>query len=241
MLRLSADKYDHIDFKPPKSVADAAERGLEYRKKANPSDKGGLTPAEASEQGIGSGVQRATNLKNRTNVSPEVIRQMCAFFSRHEKNKGISAENKATPWKDKGHVAWLLWGGDPGKTWAEKVRDQMDRADEDAKKKTAHGLIDHELVNDLASAYRGKRMRDGIRDMEMAGMPEQVAERFYEALGEHADEVRGELHRIIEASGPCQCGGNCGGSCGGGSCDCGCGSDCPCMKSRVARRYVRAV
>ena len=137
MLRLAADKYDHIDFKPPKSVADAAERGLEYRKKANPSDKGGLTPAEASEQGIGSGVTRATNLKNRTNVSPEVIRQMCAFFSRHEKNKGISAENKATPWKDKGHVAWLLWGGDPGKTWAEKVRDQMDRADEKAESKTA--------------------------------------------------------------------------------------------------------
>lgn len=128
------EKYDHIDFKPPKSVAEAAERGLEYRKKANPSDKGGLTPAEAGEQGIGSGVQRATNLKNRNDVSPDVIRQMCAFFARHEKNKGIKPENKSTPWKQKGHVAWLLWGGDPGKTWAEKVRDQMDRADEKADK-----------------------------------------------------------------------------------------------------------
>jgi len=311
-------KYEHIDFTPPKSVAAEAEKGLEYRKKANPSDKGGLTPAEASKQGIGSGVQRATNLKNRTNVSPEVIRQMCAFFSRHEKNKGISPENKGTPWKDKGHVAWLLWGGDPGKTWAEKVRDQMDRADEKADKTAAvepltieqvnalpvgavigtrDGLtfyrhttpgksgwervrsdhtggfrsleppisgsklfvylvkaltkepfmvvkkasyarqanfIDHELVNDLASAYRGKRMRDGIRDMEMAGMPEQVAERFYDALGEHADEVRGELHRIIEAS--CDCGGDCG-----SGCDCGCGSNYPCMKQRVASKFTRAV
>lgn len=219
-------KYDHIDFKPPKSVADAAEKGLEYRAKANPSDKGGLTPAEASKQGIGSGVQRATNLKNRTNVSPDVIRQMCAFFARHEKNKGIAPENRETPWKDKGYVAWQLWGGDPGKAWAEKVRDQMDRADEKADK-TAHSLIDHELVNDLASAYRGKRMRDGIRDMEMAGMPEQVAERFYDTLGQHADEVRGELHRMVEEHADEGCG-------------CGCGADCPCMKQRVASRFASA-
>ena len=127
------DKYSHIDFKPPKSVADAAEKGLEYRRKASPSNKGGLTPAEASEQGIGSGVQRAINLKNRNNISPEVIRQMVAFFSRHEKNRGVSPENKATPWNDKGNVSWLIWGGDPGRTWANKVRDQMDAADEKEK------------------------------------------------------------------------------------------------------------
>lgn len=134
------DKYSHIDFKPPKSVADAAEKGLEYREKASPSNKGGLTPAEASKQGIGSGVQRAVNLKNRDNISPDVIRQMVAFFSRHEKNKSIAPENKSTPWNDKGHVAWLIWGGDPGKAWAEKVRNQMDAADENAKKKAAADL-----------------------------------------------------------------------------------------------------
>ena len=131
------DKYSHIDFKPPKSVADAAEKGLEYREKASPSNKGGLTPAEASKQGIGSGVQRAVNLKNRDNISPDVIRQMVAFFSRHEKNKSIAPENKSTPWNDKGHVAWLIWGGDPGKAWAEKVRNQMDAADKKAAVKKA--------------------------------------------------------------------------------------------------------
>ena len=36
-------KYDHIDFTPPQSVADAASKGLEYRAKASPSNKGGLT------------------------------------------------------------------------------------------------------------------------------------------------------------------------------------------------------
>lgn len=128
-LQAAEGKYDHINFKPPESVANAAKKGLEYRQKASPSNRGGLTVSEASKQGIGSGVQRATNLKNRTDVSPEVIGKMVGFFSRHEKNKGIAPEHKSTPWNDKGHVAWLLWGGDPGKAWAEKVKGQMETAD----------------------------------------------------------------------------------------------------------------
>ena len=133
-------KYDHIDFKPPKSVADAAERGLELRQKASPSNRGGLTPSQASKEGIGSGVQRAVNLKNRDTVSPDVVRQMAAFFARHEKNKDVPADKKGEPWNAKGYVAWLLWGGDPGRRWAEKVRDQMDAADEADKSKTASDL-----------------------------------------------------------------------------------------------------
>lgn len=122
-------KYSHINFKPPVSVANAATKGLEYRRRASPSNKGGLTPAEANKYGIGSGVQRAINLKNRDLISPEVIRQMVAFFSRHEKNATIEPENRETPWNDKGYVAWLLWGGDPGRSWANKVMGQMNIAD----------------------------------------------------------------------------------------------------------------
>jgi tRNA nucleotidyltransferase/poly(A) polymerase len=126
-------KYEHIDFKPPQGVADAAAKGLELRRKASPSNRGGFTPAQAAEEGIGSGVQRAVNLKNRDTVSPKVIKQMVAFFARHEKNKDVPADKKGEPWNAKGHVAWLLWGGDPGRTWAEKVRDQMEAADEKEK------------------------------------------------------------------------------------------------------------
>jgi hypothetical protein len=120
-----ASKYDHIDFTPPKAVADAAKKGLEYRQKASPSNRGGLTPSEAGKAGIGSGVQRAVNLKNRDKVSPETISKMVAFFARHKKNKAVAPEHRDEPWNDKGHVAWLLWGGDPGKQWAEKVQKQM--------------------------------------------------------------------------------------------------------------------
>ncbi len=131
-------KYEHIDFTPPKGVADAAAKGLELRQKASPSNRGGLTPSEASKQGIGSGVQRAVNLKNRDTVSPKVIKQMRGFLSRSEKSSTISPENKGTPWNDKGYVAWLLWGGDPAKAWVAKVIKQMEAADEKEKQKTAY-------------------------------------------------------------------------------------------------------
>jgi hypothetical protein len=127
-LEKTASKYNHIDFKPPQGVADAAARGLEIRAKASPSNKGGLSTSQAKEEGVGSGVQRAVNLKNRDTLSPATVRRMNSFFSRHEKNKGID-KGKA-PETDKGYQAWLLWGGDAGAAWARKLVKQMDAADD---------------------------------------------------------------------------------------------------------------
>jgi len=92
-------------------VRSAARRGLELRKKYH---KGGLTTQEAGKQGIGSGVARAASLGNGEAVSFETIKRMAAFFSRHEKNKS-GGEN------DAGYIAWQLWGGDAGRTWANRV------------------------------------------------------------------------------------------------------------------------
>lgn len=117
------EKYDHINFTPPAAVANAARRGLELRRKHK---RGGLDAKEAGKQGIGSGVARATSLANRQKISPETIRRMVAFFARHQKNKDSTTESGEP---GAGKIAWLLWGGDPGRRWAEKVRDQMDKAD----------------------------------------------------------------------------------------------------------------
>ncbi len=129
MIKLAAGKYDHIDFKPSASTADAAVRGLELRKKNK--GKGGLNVQQAHKQGIGSGVARAVSLKNRKTLSPSTVRRMKAFFDRHEKNKGASGGKPLS--QDKGYVAWLLWGGDPGRAWANKVCRQMDAADKKSK------------------------------------------------------------------------------------------------------------
>lgn len=124
---LKKGKYDHIDFVPPKSVAEEAEKGLEFRKKAG--GKGGLSNKQAKEEGVGSGVQRAVNLKNRDKMSPSTVKRMKAFFDRHEKNSKIDPEYKGEPWKDKGYVAWLLWGGNAGRSWCNKIVRQMEAAD----------------------------------------------------------------------------------------------------------------
>ena len=124
-------KYEHIDFKPPKAVAQAAVKGLEYRRRAG--GKGGLSVEEAAKEGIGSGVQRAVDLKNRDTLSPDTVKRMKAFFDRHQKNKSVNPEYRGEPWKDRGYVAWLLWGGDPGYSWAKKVVEQMEEADKPKK------------------------------------------------------------------------------------------------------------
>lgn len=109
-------------FVPPESVRSAARRGLDLRKKWG---RGGLSNAEASEQGIGSGVQRATNLANGDAVNLDTIQRMANFFSRHEKNRGIGEkENDGGP--TAGYIAWQLWGGDAGKTWANRILREQD-------------------------------------------------------------------------------------------------------------------
>ena len=124
-----AKKYKDEWFIPPQGVRNRAEKGLKDRKRYG---RGGLSNKQASEQGIGSGVQRAVNLKNGNKVSPQTIKRMKSFFARHEKNKN-STKPDGTP--GAGKIAWDLWGGDAGKRWAESVDKKMKRADEKAKGK----------------------------------------------------------------------------------------------------------
>ena len=41
-----------------------------------------------------------------------------ASFNRHRKNAEVDPKFKDTPWKDRGYVAWLTWGGTSGVNWA---------------------------------------------------------------------------------------------------------------------------
>jgi len=155
-------------YRPPASVARAAARGLELRKKAG--GKGGLDTRQASAAGVGSGVQRATNLKNRTQLSAETVRRMHRFFQRHRKNKTIAKGKK--PHEDKGHVAWLLWGGDPGAAWAARMVRQMDES--------RH----HHCRNNLAEApQRPLRRKKTTKKKKPPPPPKPVSGNFYKPPG----------------------------------------------------------
>lgn len=114
-------------FEPPKDVRDAAKKGLEWRQKASKTNKGGMTNKQASEEKIGSGVQRAVNLSNGDKISLETIKRMKAFFDRHESNKDV--EEGKEPWEDRGRIAWELWGGDPGRRWANEIVSKYEKED----------------------------------------------------------------------------------------------------------------
>ena len=62
---------------------------------------------------------RANQLCKGENISEETIARM-ASFARHEQNSEVSEEFKSTPWKDRGYVAWLGWGGKSGIEWAKR-------------------------------------------------------------------------------------------------------------------------
>jgi len=113
-------KYDHIDFTPPAGVRDEAQKGLDWRK-------------EHGRGGTAVGVARARDLSNGVAVSPETIRRMKAYFDRHEvdkKGEGYSPGEDGFP--SAGRIAWAIWGGDPGYSWAKKVVKQMNAADENS-------------------------------------------------------------------------------------------------------------
>ena len=110
--------YESLDFEPPAGVREEAARGLAWRR-------------EYGRGGTDVGIARARDLSNGTQISPDTARRMKAYFDRHEIDKqgeGWSPEQDGFP--SNGRIAWALWGGDPGRTWAEKLVRQMNAEDE---------------------------------------------------------------------------------------------------------------
>ena len=111
--------YESIDFKPPAGVAEEAQRGLDWRR-------------EYGRGGTEIGIARARDLAGRRNVSPETARRMKAYFDRHEVDKegeGWSPSQDGYP--SNGRIAWALWGGDAGRSWANQLVRRMNAEDED--------------------------------------------------------------------------------------------------------------
>jgi phage I-like protein len=122
---LAPKKYSHIDFKPPQGAITAAKRALKRRAEKPPSQRG-MTAV---------GIARARDLANGKTLSPETVKRMLAYFTRHEVDK------KGSTWDEygKGRQAWDGWGGDAGFAFARKVVKQMKSVDEKNQKLRAYG------------------------------------------------------------------------------------------------------
>jgi hypothetical protein len=67
------------------------------------------------------GWTRANQLANREALSLDTVKRINSFLARHEENAVISDEYKNEPWKDKGYVAYNLWGGKAMVSWAKRI------------------------------------------------------------------------------------------------------------------------
>lgn len=95
-------------------MAEEAARGLAWREEFN---RGGTEV----------GVARARDISNRRNLSPDTVQRMVSYFARHEVDKegeGFSPGEEGYP--SAGRIAWALWGGDPGQSWANAKQRQIE-------------------------------------------------------------------------------------------------------------------
>ena len=125
-----------IDLKPTDSMANEARKGLEWRR-------------EFGRGGTMVGVARARQLANRQNLSPSTVKRMFSFFSRHEVDKraqGFRPGEKGYP--SNGRIAWALWGGDPGFSWARRKVNQIKKdIEEDLEEKQITAAVKEGLKN----------------------------------------------------------------------------------------------
>jgi HK97 family phage portal protein len=110
----AAKALSDSDRTPPKGAREEARRGLEWRR-------------EHGRGGTEVGVARARDISNGATLSEDTIRRMKAYFDRHESDRqgeGWSPGEDGYP--SAGRIAWALWGGDPGRTWASALVDRME-------------------------------------------------------------------------------------------------------------------
>ena len=95
--------------RPNKAMRDEARRGLDWR-------------AEYGRGGTEVGVARARDIVNNRNLSIDTVKRIASYLARHEVDKegeGFSPSEDGYP--SAGRIAWALWGGDPARSWANRI------------------------------------------------------------------------------------------------------------------------
>jgi len=106
---VSAKAAASDSFKPTNGMIEEAKRGLEWR-------------SEHGRGGTMVGIARARDIVNGKQLPYRTVKRVKAFFDRHQSDsnaEGYRPGEKGFP--SNGRIAWALWGGDAGYTWAKDI------------------------------------------------------------------------------------------------------------------------
>lgn len=168
-------------FVPTLAMVKNAERALEVRE-TKPASQRGMTAV---------GLARARDISNRRELSYETVKRMKAYFDRHE----IDKEGSTWDEQGKGWQAWNGWGGDAGRTWAEKIVTSEESKTESESKQQSMDLAGMEVVQWL-SRPEAKPAEDGLADASVrnafAGYNDAVSKYRNNLYTRLEDELKSE-------------------------------------------------
>lgn len=99
-------------YAPTDGMVAEARRGLEWRQ-------------AFGRGGTAVGVARARDIANRRTLSRTTVARMASYFARHAIDKRAQGFRPGEPgYPSAGRIAWALWGGDAGQTFARAIISQ---------------------------------------------------------------------------------------------------------------------
>jgi HK97 family phage major capsid protein/HK97 family phage prohead protease len=153
-----------MPYKPTDGMKSEAERGLAWRR-------------EFGRGGTEVGIARARDITNDKSLSEDTVKRMYSFFSRHEVDKqaeGFRPGEDGYP--SNGRIAWALWGGDAGYSWAKKITESLD-GERSMQDDTKSGMLPPEsedvIMSDEVRAEPEEQVAEAI---EVAAEPEVAEE-----------------------------------------------------------------
>lgn len=147
-----------MPYEPTAEMKDEAQRGLDWR-------------SEFGRGGTEVGIARARDIVNGKNLSEDTVKRMRSFFARHEVDKeaqGFRPGEDGYP--SNGRIAWALWGGDAGKSWADDITEDLLDDEEDMEmeeESRADGARPY--ANEHAARIHDPRKYDALRRRNDAG------------------------------------------------------------------------
>ena len=149
-----------MPYEPTGEMKEEAQRGLDWRR-------------EFGRGGTEIGIARARDIVNGKQLSDSTVKRMKSFFARHEVDKeaqGFRPGEDGYP--SNGRIAWALWGGDAGKSWADEIVEDMDDEEDmdmDEEDDSIRAAAERPYANEHAARIHDPRQYDSFRRRNNGG------------------------------------------------------------------------